>query len=548
MSRRESEQDADKSQRRASLTRQQGRIMLAGILRRETLFNMAQPLLKSRGFADSHETWDLIFTVAASHYDQHDALPTKSIVLTELASLLHRSPGAYSPRRKETFRKEVKLLYSIPERDLSDAYTLEKFQWYMSERLLARVREASEAEGTPVALPQLLSEMADDAASLVEITSDDIELPFPEDWRPKSIGVHGTGVDFLDKFLRGGHAKREVYGLLGPYNTCKTPLMLQISIEGARAFYEEYLSGSSEVGIAYHFTYEEALDPVRLRSISYAALIDRERLEDHDGDEHLSTGENLLDYEKELFADALRAGQRVAGERGRMQRAKKYLNLCWKPEDMTGSATKNRLRGTGGAREIAQLIRCDLERKRSINPRCRLVTVDYAGAAISRFMSAGDLPLADFRHYLGRFPLELKNHVANVFDCPVWVAHQLNADSNARTSSRLSHHTDAAEARNFAENLDFCLNIGTKSPENLCMFGSSKNRRTKRTDPIIIRIEGQYGRISAAEDWMVDVRRNRLVPVSDFNRTHRPDEDEEHDTKGLRKLPPMPLSLPRNNE
>ena len=86
--RRERERDTEAPARRARLTRQQGRTMLAGIVRRESAFTAVRGLLRDNGFADEHEIWDFIWTVVADHYEAHAELPTKNIVLTELNSLI----------------------------------------------------------------------------------------------------------------------------------------------------------------------------------------------------------------------------------------------------------------------------------------------------------------------------------------------------------------------------------------------------------------------------------------------------------------------------
>ena len=306
-------------------------------------------------------------------------------------------------------------------------------------------------------------------------------------------------------------------------------------------YHDEWLAADCEIplGIAYHFTYEEAFDPgIRLRAISYAAQVDRTRLEDQSGWSHLSTRGKLQDYERELFKEELRKGLRVPGERTRMRQAATWLNRAWCCFDMTGSDPKHPNRGKGLATEIAQIIRRDLDKKKAHNIFCGLVTVDYAGAAVERFFGATGLAYQDYRHYLGGFPLQLKREVANVFDCPVWVSHQLNAASNNRTATKISHHTDAAEARNFAENLDFCFQIGTKTRDNLCAFGATKHRRTAPSDPVVIKIVGQYGRIDWATEYMLDSNYHRIVLKSDYNRINT-DALDEVERFSSRRRPPL---------
>jgi len=71
-------------------------------------------------------------------------------------------------------------------------------------------------------------------------------------------GSHSTGIPFLDALLGGGQAPGSVYGLMGPYGSCKTTVAVMLAVEAARALrmqHEDAGHGAGS-GSAFFVSYE----------------------------------------------------------------------------------------------------------------------------------------------------------------------------------------------------------------------------------------------------------------------------------------------------
>ena len=173
---------------------------------------------------------------------------------------------------------------------------------------------------------------------------------FGEDWdKYGGIGIFPTGVPFFDALMNGGHAPGEVYGLLGPYGSCKTTLAMMLCVEACRQAHAIHLS-TGECQYVFLVSYEAQLrNELRFRGLSYAAQIHRKSLDTMDpvlGLKSLSTAKRLKDYEKKMFHHAIVNDKKVRGEQGRYNAVRPILDKHLIVLDMTGSNSHRR--GAGG--------------------------------------------------------------------------------------------------------------------------------------------------------------------------------------------------------
>ncbi len=162
--------------------------------------------------------------------------------------------------------------------------------------------------------------------------------------------------------------------------------------------------------------------------------------------------------------------------------------------DLTGFDKNLRGAGSGGVEEIARIIGKELRRRKG---KAVCIVVDYVGAMAKRVLAATNKDESAIRHIVSGAPLKMKNLLAEQFRCPVWALHQLNGEANAKIPGARIHHTDAAEARSYAENLDFAFVIGTPTLDGLCQLACTKHRRTAGMEPVIVRIVGTMNRVDA---------------------------------------------------
>lgn len=379
-------------------------------------------------------------------------------------------------------------------------------------------------------LPDILQEAQKLDIAFNASDSDPVESCAPEGWEPAKLGKFPTNVEFIDRFLRGGHAPCEVYGVLGAFASGKTSLAVQIVAQCALG-QQQYADDLNKEAVnkdevhypkeCYIFPYEATGDEVRMRMWSSVCTIKHEALEDFQWDK-LSTSDKLKDYELEYYDNRKKAGMKdkILGERERLEHMLPLLRRNIWVIDMTGTADNNTKRGTGYVKEIRQIIEADLHRKEQKSGRKHevgVIVIDYAGLAARRYMTEHDISDDELRHYISRFGYECKRELAVPLNCPVWVFHQLTGEANKRTSAVQQHYTDAAESKSFAENLAFCFALGTKDEEhNTLLFSCSKARRAKIGNPPTLVMEGEFFRLAESKNFFYDLKTRGFMKKSNM--------------------------------
>lgn len=120
------------------------------------------------------------------------------------------------------------------------------------------------------------------------------------------------------------------------------------------------------------------------------------------------------------------------------------------------------------------------------------------------------------RHLIGSMGDKCKKLLAVPYDCPVWLFHQLSSAANTRTYATRQHGTDAAEAKNFPENVSFCFELGCRDQEFGAFFMTcSKGRRAAVGRSPLLVMEGDFFRIVPAEHLQIGSD-GKIWPKHDF--------------------------------
>lgn len=509
----------EEPQQTLPLSDSQKELMLTVLLRDEASFQAARTQLQPKHFSRDDRRLALVWNTAQEVYDRYGQMPTDDQLSAEIEQKLPLLEDQLDDDEVDDINRMLRRTFAIPAEDVRPRYGLAMCKRFIVDALAAELAQAGTEwqDSRPLDFGQLLSRHQEQVAE-VEALDADFEESFPENWTPKSIRKVSTGMPFFDHMMNGGQAAGEVYGLLGPFGSCKTTLLSQTAVAQCKLATEGWQRGGKQ-GLPqqiYVASYEESLEEIRMRMMGNHASILRDRLEDIQDWSGLENDE-LLPYEREFFADRLRGGKNVRPERQRAAVARRQLSRTLVILDMTGA---DKGRGAGLVDELAAAIRAD-QRKKG-NPGVYGVFVDYAGAAVERYLDSRELDRKDMRHYLKPFPLHCKQKIAVPFQTSVWVAHQLSGNANSKGSGSRQHHTDAAETKSFAENLVFCFTVGVKDQQtNNCLLAKTKARRAGGSPDRIIRVAGELWRVEDVDHlYMVDPHTDRIALRSDMNRVH----------------------------
>lgn len=504
---------SERVSRRAPLTERQKQLMLAVLLRRERAFKSVGDRLSPDSFPEDNKELRLTWAVALDHYNTYEEVPSRETLLTEIEARLEEDPDYLTEDQIDALNDFVEMAYEIPRKELNVRVATRYVQQLLEETLNAKI--FADVSGNLIAdLPAALAEHAKAAAKIQAIQSGPVSKPFPdnpEDLKP--VITETTGFKVFDRYMNGGTASGEVIGFCGPYGSCKTTTAIMLGVTRAKWEYTRWLlsNKTGPLRTVYYVSWEESLTDIRLRLLCCAAQIHKDSLSGEDYLSRMSTSENLKPYEKKMFRAMIARGEKVPGERERMLDAMRQLNHNLRVLDFSGAVPEHREPAANMAKGLAAVIENDQLLKK--NAGVSMVLCDYAGAAAETAIQYhGWDHSSKLRHLVGKFPMNLKNMVAAPFDCPVWVFHQLGTEANSRPDGVAPKVTDAAEARNFYENVNFGFMVGVPTKEHIVVLTNGKQRRAARQADTLLKIDGAFCLVRETNKYTIEG--GKIVSVS----------------------------------
>lgn len=514
------------------LSASQKRLFMAIVLRNDVVFGHFREKLTVLHFKD--ESHQLLYRALLDHADAHSILPTLPELEANITAMFEEDPEVISEYGREDL--EDLLAYAYDSDTWGDteptAKKMERYgfkcgqkilQTYHAGQAMVELEDARENDSFVELLAQFTQQQ--------EILSHEGRQPgrtrvFAENWDKKAaLRIASTGVDFFDKYMSGGQAPGEGYGLMAPYGTCKTTLAVMLWCLAAKQCFEQTLSEDHDgrKGMSVLVSYEAPLSPeIQHRSVMYAAQINRFSLEKmgNDGLAALSDDpDNPLPYEKKLFAAQIADGV-FKSERTRVNECVGWLDEHVHCIDMSGSDRENFPgAGYGGVREIVNRIKLELRERGSDGSEwyVKNVIVDYLGLMVDRdsTLRKSD-PVEDHKAYQAAVA-QIVNLVSKPFDCPSWILHQLSGVANATLNpTKVLHHTDAKGSKSFGENLDFCFVIGSLNADSLGQVACTKHRRAGKQAPSVIKVDGEYNLVTSPTNFQID-NKGQIVDKDSMN-------------------------------
>lgn len=449
--------------------------------------------------------------------------PSKSRLLleTHCKSLAEMNPQLLTPGAwEQLFRNDSGGLFhfvyeQVLESDLEAPYAFQLLQRFLQERAQRQIARLLQTAGNRVLpnLAQQIQTITDQAQSVVGLSDDLFAPPAPEAWEPEKLELRELGIPFLDKFMRGGVADGEVYGIIGCTGVGKTTLALQIAACGARseqaAELEAKLAGvSRQLRYWYVFHYEDGRAEMTRKLMVYAAEIHKDSMEDFDKKKNpfsiTADPSTWKKYEKERWAKQLATAPHLfKAEAERLAEAKQWINRNVILVDMSCPPGAPR-RGLGYVPEVATILQLGTQKGKPPGG----VVLDYAGLMAKRYLNASGKDSSDLRHILGTMGDDCHRLIGAPFGCNVWVMHQLSGEANKFSPHKPQHHSDSAEAKNFAENMWFAFTIGTRHEESGCvLLNRSKSRRAPSVGRTyqLVKLDGAFGAfMTETGNWQHD--------------------------------------------
>lgn len=487
--------------------------LMLHLLRDRSVLAEARRLLKVENFDPINEPHYALLWDAVGELLEGYGNFTYESLLHAIHGRLARDPGCmHLDLQAQLLRPDMDgLLYwcmHIDQNELHSNYARDILRRFLRERIIIQPLQMMIRQGDGRTYSRDFMEFLSSAQQMHQQIEAVRELPMaavlPQrgSLLPPPQEYHPTGLGFCDRYIKG-QRKGDCNGMLGVFGSGKTTWGMQLAVSNARRYYQEYMERGGTFEVSVFLSFEEPEKKVLPRLWANACKIRRDKCESLTDWNLLTTAANMEEYERKLFGGINDPNVIQLGEADRWDEAFRWVNTTLVLFDMSGSE-KFPYAGAGYVDEVVALLE---QLTQTRNCRIGSVVVDYAGLMCKRYMQSNNIAEERLRYYLGGLGDQMRRRVAEQFDATVWLLHQFNAEQNKRAPTALLHHSDSAEARNFAENLATCGCLGVMDPVTGCILLNWSKVRYNRNGDIpmpTLQIDGQFCQ-------MVDVS-NRFIP------------------------------------
>jgi hypothetical protein len=412
---------------------------------------------------------------------------------------------------------------TIPEHTAKNIFKKVYIEKVLTKQLYEKIYQSLNLQHIPghgTKIIEQISGLKQTLANLESSLANNIFTPSKDSWNPHVKPKYSTYVSFVDELMGGGQIPGEVYGILGPFGAGKTLLCVQLACANAvnQFLLNQVLGSSFTPKHSFIFHYEADTNEMMARVISNVCEIAWEEICEYDFSKLSSKdGEiKFKKYEYELWGDLINKNDgsflaELERYNTMLPLYGPYIHLI----DMSGSQSSV---GSGYVDEIVNIFEHQILPVYGNN--IGFIGIDYVGLACRRHMMMKNLDVFKLRHLVGSFGDLIKQKLAIPYQCSVWLFHQLSGViSNRRNLKGTPHHTDAAEAKNFAENLTYCFTLSIPNPEyNVTFFSVTKARRSKLALPKILYINGRFNRMEdVTNQFYADFDKGTVKKIADFN-------------------------------
>ena len=366
------------------------------------------------------------------------------------------------------------------------------------------------ATGIEHGIPAHLSEVVDDASRQLQRAAATQSMPegamFPDvgtELAPSAVLVR-TGTDFIDRPL-GGLQQGDVLMLLGSTGSGKSTLGINMCINMAKIFGQVSVAGGDDRYAGY-LTYEEPYERLRDRFWSHACQIPRRDCLALESWDQLSTRDTIKPYELNLQS----TDGEVLSEIERYQTAVPVMRDNLKVLDMSGSPEFPNS-GNGHIPEMVSLLQ-RIQDQQGKTPG--FLVIDWVGEVCMRYLrNNGQEDDGAYRKALKEFAGQARVELAQRFNCPVLLIHQLKGSLRHLKPHKLFNANEAEGSADMAVQVTTCLTLSNPDEETRCRFLNFPKTRFIRGEagavqPIVLQLDrffATYSNVSANYNYSESV-------------------------------------------
>lgn len=504
--------------------------MLAIAVRNRDAFLAIRQNLDAPTMRRVSQSFAVIWKAAIEYFDATGKLPDLPILSAEVTRVQEDEEYALSPSQALEAGDLLDLIFDDTAYKTPVEASREHATWAIqtARKLLTllaadKFKESLDDPASLVQMPTLLRAMTESVAAIGAMAAAKSTELFAAGWDVvEQKPLYSTGLGLLDKFITGTRGG-EVYGILGPYGSCKTTIAVQAVVIAGKACadahkeadlaHQQAVAAWKEGGkvgprppaplkpMAVYASYETPLQEFRERCLAFAAKVPRDRLMamDHRGVGSLRGPDDpLIDYEKEEFAPSIANKVPFPSERARVLAETDTLGKYVLFLDMTGKTDERQGKGKGGVPELAADLQYEMRER---GAKLHVLWLDHAASMCEEEMIQRELDPSQRRVLLRRIPKMLGTMIAGPMDAGVFVLQQLSGEANSRSTTAKIDHTDSDECKSFGMYLDFAITVSRPNNDQVAVARCTKHRRTPPMPHRFVRVVGAFNRVEDVSEF-----------------------------------------------
>jgi hypothetical protein len=435
--------------------------LIFGVLvKNKSLFVRVKTLLDPSLFNRPGEEFHMAFvSMLHSYYEENRDMPVKQAALSELVSVARE---AYSLININTLEDNVDFIYDLTEGANENAiksterYALGLIKELVTDRkVIGRAKTLlSRAGSMPLAnASEEFESITRDLKDVNRVTTNMVMSSVPT-MRPNTRAYveFDMSLNFINALTKGGLQRKTASGLLGVFGGGKTTLATHMAASRIEIEWNKFTRGQPYEQVVYA-NCEGHPFSISYRVLSYLARIPQRSIKDHyEGIRSLRSVRvsDPTDYQV-IHGIPLTEIERLA-------EAEEKIDKIFKIVDFSGSSQGLGRFGQGGVGDIEVAVDSYCQ---EAGVGVSLFFLDYAKLFIRRWMLFNNISQDKIRHHIGTLPDQIRDQVADKFNCATLILQQFNKEAMSKKAGTLLSHIDASEGSDFGENCHFCFTLSS---------------------------------------------------------------------------------------
>lgn len=500
---------------------------IAQLIGSEKLLEVFSEQLIPQRMPDEDFVLSLVWSVARDHYLTYKKLIDVETFTALIYDEIEDDPDLHDEDVEDIY-DFLEYVVECRHKEIDEEWTLSTLKVYLKQIFIGDIKDTVQSGNRYIAdLHSFLDEEKKRISEIDALGSNTSTRLFGPGWLSQPLlSMRSTTLTWLDHLTDGGEAEGDVIGIIAPFGTCKTTVSIQAVINKSKIAYANFAQNSSaEFEITVMVAYESPLGETRFRMLGYGAQVPRSRLKHVRLDSDLSYDVHTMkEYELNLPENRALV-EANGGDQNAMrferQRAETLERLCdhivfinaveVDPHDPR--IVKNRKVGISEIKHAIEQRENELYAKygKNLSIKVNGIYIDYVNAGIKNMMSVDAADWDKLRPHIAAFPLTCKTQLSMAYQTSTYLFQQFNGEAQKLHHTAPMHHSMAGECTTFGENLDFCVCIGSKSPESMVAIWDTKSRRGTTRGPLVLYVDGEWNRVIHRPEMVVDTSIREFV-------------------------------------